>query len=72
MQIITSDGNYVVSSKDGIFINGKNINLPKSMNLNSACSQAFINGKLYINRYEYCQKTNTFKRTLKALWYYLF
>jgi len=72
MTINIGDGDSIVSSNDEIFINGEKVKCPKGMTAGNVCSQTVINGKIYVNGYEYNKKTKTFKRSLKALWYFLF
>lgn len=71
MNISSNNNKSVVSSRDGIFINGEKIETPKSMNKNSQ-SQTIIDNKIYINGFEYDSKKKKFKRSFLALWYFLF
>lgn len=59
-----------VSCSDGIVtINGKIINTPNKMNLNSVTN---INGRLFIGGYEWIPSECKFKRTITAIWHWLF
>ena len=69
MNITTQEGICVATSKNGISINGEDVEIPKGMNVRS---QAIINGKIYIGGYKYFSKEKKFKRTLLALWYHVF
>lgn len=52
-----------------LFINGEQIELPKH-SLNSGLNITQHNNKLYINGYE--QIDGKWRRTLAAIWHYLF
>lgn len=69
MSVINQNGNSVITSKNEIIINGEKIPMPKGMKTHS---QSIINGKIYIDGYEYFPKSKKFKRTLRALWELLF
>ena len=60
--IVTTDSNEV-------FVNGEKISIPEGMKTNS---QTIINGRLFISGYEFFPKQKEFKRTLRAIWEYLF
>ncbi len=69
MNISTQNDFSVVSSSNGkVFINGEDIPLPKGMTTNS---QTIIDGKIYIDGYEFFPESKTFKKTLKAFWHKL-
>lgn len=69
MNISVQGGSSVVTSKGKVFIDGKEIPLPKGMKTGS---QSVINGKVYIDGYEYFPAEGIFKKTLKALFHKYF
>lgn len=67
MNYQASNGNIVWLRETEIVINGVKYPLPKKCKGNTITQ---INDKIYVNGYEF--KDGKFKRTLKALWHYLF
>lgn len=70
---IRLDGKSIFISKQGIIINGVDIELPKKPGNHTSITN--INGKMYVNGYELIEKEGQkpkFKRTLKALYYLYF
>lgn len=68
MSTTMQNGITVITNKNEVIINGEKIQTPKNMKTNS---QTIINGKIFINGYEYFPKLKKFKRTFRALWEYL-
>lgn len=63
--------NLTIVTKDKIIINGENVpSPPRYNNRNSSVSN--INGTVYINGWEWISKKKKWKRTLRAIWYWLF
>ena len=68
MNISTQNGVSVSFNSGKVIINGENIALPKGMTTNF---QTIIDGKIYIDGYEFFPESKTFKKTLKAFWHKL-
>ena len=68
MNIITSNG--VTISNGVLKVDGEVVEFPKKLNGN--ISNSIIGNSIYINGYEYIRKTKTFKRTLRAMYHYIF
>lgn len=69
MNISKQNGTTVITSNNKVIINGEEIKLPKNMKTNS---QTVINGRIFINGYEYIPKLKKFKKTFRAFWELLF
>ena len=69
MSVIFQNGFSVIIREGKVIINGEEISTPRDMKFNS---QSIIDGKVFIDGYEYFPKLKQFKRTLRALWEHLF
>ncbi len=59
MQKMSVGGFSVISSKNKVVVNGKNIPIPKGMETGS---QSIINEKLYIGWYEFIESEGIFRK----------
>ena len=62
----------IVVSNAHVIIDGKKILIPRKVKRKNSSNVTTINNKVYINGYEYIQKTNEWKKTFKSLFYLLF
>ena len=62
----------IVISNAHVIIDGKKILIPRKVKKKNSSNVTTINNKVYINGYEYIQKTNEWKKTFKSLFYLLF
>jgi hypothetical protein len=60
----------VIQSGKKLIIDGKEYDLPKKKKWNDGCSVSLINGKVYVDGFELID--GEWKRTLKALFHYIF
>ena len=74
MMIQYDKGTYVVSNKDGIYLNGKNLpplpNQSKNNGFTISNNTTIIDNHIFVNGYEY--KNGEWKRTFRALWHLIF
>lgn len=68
MQINNQNGLMVNGENRVVFRNGKRIQIPAHIKINTIAN---IDGKVYIGGWE-LMKDNTWKRSLKAMWYRFF
>ncbi len=73
MQIQSSNGTTVITSlgERKIVIRGKQYEIPEKV-ARAGSSATIVNGKIYINGYEFMEKEAEFKRTLTAFWHWWF
>ncbi len=64
-----NNGFYIVNKQ--CMYNGKKIPNPPRFN-KSSINLTTIDNKVYLNGYEYFPKQCKWKRTLRAIWHYLF
>ena len=67
------DGNTIIQSDSIVFVNPCRINgeiLPPLPNNSKFNSVAMINGKIFVNGYEW--KNGQWKRTIKSIWHLVF
>jgi len=58
--------NVVISDSKGVVVNGVRVELPKGVTGNIS---TIINGKIFINGYEFFEDEKVFRKTLRALWH---
>lgn len=67
--VIIQSGKHIIMNEDKLTIDGKEIPIPKGLKGNN---QSIIDGRIYIDGFEYLPKQNKFKRTLRALFHLIF
>ena len=66
---LSNSGIYTIGNKNLIYINGKKLLLPPNYKSNNS-NITVIGNRVFVNGYEY--KNGKWKKTLRALWHYIF
>lgn len=66
--IYKQDGIHIDTADRFVVMDGQSFTIPKHIPCNNVSQ---VNGKVYMGGYE-LQSDGTWKKTLKALWHYLF
>lgn len=69
---VSSSNNSIIIGCDSIVINDKQVLIPYKVKQSIYNCSSIVSNKVYINGYEYKEKTNEWKKTLKALYHLYF